>query len=288
MLPVGVLSLFWISQLSHARQSEGFNTGAYWLTSITDRASFTWLADSMLGGIHGAMEGVALCVVISWIALSVFTNRQKLRTEIDTSLLAGFAVMMLFGLFAPDNYVSTVSFGRRWIPCSMIMLLLALPLPDLKAKNLHWLIIGLCVVFSIQTSRAWMAYEKEDLSGLSEALQELPPDQDIIGLSFIQTSSHIKGLPFIQTFAYAQVYKGCRLNFSFAEHMTGVVVAKPGIVNPWTWGLEFFPGSVVPEDFRHFDYALVHARRERHAKWATIPFLKPVTLSGNWRLYKVE
>ncbi len=288
MLPVGLLSLPWIHHLSQARESEGFNTGAYWLTSIPERFSFSWFTDGMLGGIHGAMEGVAVGGVIIWIALSVFTNRHRLRTEVDVFFLTGFALMLLFGFFAPDNYVSTISFGRRWIPCSMIMLLLALPAPDLKARNLHWLIIGLCVMFFFETSRAWMAYEREDLSGLNEALQELPPDQDVIGLSYIDTSAHIKGLPFIQTFAYAQAYKDCRLNFSFAEHMTGVVVAKPGMLNPWTQSLEFFPGSVVLKDFRYFNYALVNALQERHANFSKIPCLKPMTVSGNWRLYKID
>lgn len=288
MLPVGLVALPWIRHLSHARQSEGFNTGAYWLTSFHDRVSFEWLTDSMLGGIHGALEGLAVCMILCWIALSVLTNRHRLRSGVDRTFLAGFAVMLLFGFFAPDNYVSTMNFGRRWIPCSMILLLLALPIPDVKAKNLHWLIIGLCVVFSIETSRAWMAYVNEDLSGLDTALQELPRDQDILGLSYIENSSHIKGLPFIQTFAYAQAFKGGHLNFSFAEHMTGVVVAKPGMLNPWTQCLEFYPGEVLLKDFRYFDYTLVNARQKRHSQLSTIPCLTLMNGSGNWRLYKID
>lgn len=288
MLPVGLVSLPWVHHLSQVRQSAGFMTEAYWLTSIADRISFAWFTDSMLGGIHGAMEGIAVCAVVFWIALSVITNRHKLRTEVDGSFFAGFAVMMLFGFFAPDNYVSTVSFGRRWIPCAMILLLLALPLPAIKVRSLHWLMIMLCVMFSMETTRVWIAFDKEDLSGLREALHELPSEENVVGLSFRKESFHIKGLPFIQTFAYAQAYNDCNLNFSFAEHMTGVVVAKPGMLNPWTESLEFFPESVVPSDFRYFDYALVNAKNDRHALWSTCPFLHPVTFSGKWRLYEID
>jgi hypothetical protein len=196
--------------------------------------------------------------------------------------------MMVFGLVAPDNYVSTIYFAQRWIPCSVILLLLALPLPSVKTPHLLWPVILLCIYFSDATTRIWIKFNQEELSGLHEALDALPKQQRVLGLDFVQGSSYLKGMPFVQTFAYAQVYKGGELSFSFAQHMTGIVVARAEREIPWSRNLEFYPKHVKFSDFAHFDYIFMNADLEAHMRWSTCPYLEPVTKSGRWRLYRIK
>src|SRR5262249_49138015 len=97
------------------------------------------------------------------------------------------------------------------------------------------------------------------------------------------------GRPFLQGFAYAQVFRGGELNFSFAEFAPMAVVYKTQRARPWTRGLEWFAEGVMPSDFAYFDFAIVNAQPAQHAAFlATLPKLTPVTGEGRWRLYRIQ
>ena len=64
------------------------------------------------------------------------------------------------------------------------------------------------------------------MSGLKEALSAVPSTPRVLGLDFVKESAFIKGRPFLQTVAYTQALKGGEINFSFAEHASGIVAYR--------------------------------------------------------------
>ena len=110
----------------------------------------------------------------------------------------------------------------------------------------------------------------------------------MIGLDYVKTSPTVKGRPFLQGFAYAQVVRGGGLNFSFAEFAPMAVVFKASPSRSWTRGLEWTAEEAVRADFAHFDHALVNAEDWQHASVAKWADLTPLTGQGRWRLYRVN
>jgi len=110
----------------------------------------------------------------------------------------------------------------------------------------------------------------------------------VIGLDYVKTSPIVKGRPFLQGFAYAQVVRGGELNFSFAEFAPMGVVYKSPRARPWTRGLEWFSERATASDLSHFDYALVNAEGWRHDALAASRELTAVTGQGRWRLYRTN
>jgi hypothetical protein len=133
-----------------------------------------------------------------------------------------------------------------------------------------------------------MRFEREEFAGLTESLAALPASPRVIGLDFVKTSPTVKGRPFLQGFAYAQVVRGGALNFSFAEFAPMAVVFKtPPPSGRWTKGLEWTAEEAVPEDFAQFDHALMNAEDWQHASVAQWAGLTPLIAQGRWRLYRV-
>jgi hypothetical protein len=95
----------------------------------------------------------------------------------------------------------------------------------------------------------------------------------------VQESAVIKGRPFLQTFAYAQVEHGGRLNASFAGFAPSLVVYRQRRPAPFTANLEWFAERVRPDDFAYFDYALINGGPDSHAQTLRLP-LAAVTENG--------
>jgi len=110
----------------------------------------------------------------------------------------------------------------------------------------------------------------------------------VLGLDFVRHSDSVKGRPFLQTFAWAQVLFGGRLNFSFAEMPPSLVAFRGGLRPTWTVGLEWYPDRVQPTDFPQFDYALIGGRPQMHDRFGHLPGLEPLVDHGVWRLYRIR
>jgi hypothetical protein len=225
--------------------------------------------------------------LLGWILLAVFTNRRDLRRRIDGRLLACAAMFGGIALLAPDQYIGTLLFAVRWLPCAAICLLLGLPAPRFDRRILLTCALGLVCLGTIVTARIWYVFERTELTGLAGALRALPESQRVVGLDFVKTSAFLRGRPFLQTFAYAQAMKAAALNFSFVEHSGTVVRYRTVPPAPWTQGLEWFAERVKVEDLNWFDYALVNATPDHHAVIATDPRMRAITSDGRWRLYRI-
>jgi hypothetical protein len=97
----------------------------------------------------------------------------------------------------------------------------------------------------------------------------------------------VRGRPFLQTFAWAQVLHGSPLAFTFAVFPSSLVRTPKAAPAPWTPNLEWYAERVRREDLGWFDVVLVNAADDAaHARLAASLALTPVTRSGRFRLYR--
>lgn len=284
--PVLILALIWYPRISGTRSADGFDIGAHWQTLPWERLTPAWISESALGGLRGPYDVVILAVIVLWGALAVVTRWGSLRSSFDVRIGGAGILLFAVSLFAPDKYLNTISFAPRWVSPAIVLLLLSLPrakVPRALTVSLPFVVI---VAYSIVTATVWRAFEREDLSGLVESLDVIPEDSRTLGLDFIRESAYVKGRPFLQTFAYAQVLRGGDLNFSFVNHGSGIVAGAGSPGQPWTLGLEWFPERVETEDFTRFDVALVNGTEELHKELQARVAVLPLTSSGKWRAYR--
>jgi hypothetical protein len=184
--------------------------------------------------------------------------------------------------------MNTILFASRWLPCGTAFLLLAFPppFPDKRAAR-RAVAVG-AAAFCVLTAGIWNRYEKTELSGLRESLDRIAPETRVLGLDLEKRSVYIKGRPFLQIFAYAQAFKGSELNFTFAEHGSGLVTYRRRREIPWTRDLEWRAELIQPTDYGHFDYVLVNGAADIQAYFLRIPELERLTSSGRWQLYAVR
>jgi hypothetical protein len=280
--PVAAGAALWYPHL----EALGFVSPTVWFTPPPARLAPQWIVDAMLGGIYGPTEYLIVAVVLAWIVVGLWQQRRRLADAVDPDLLGTGALLIALGLLLPDQHANTIQFAARWVPLGAMLVVLGVPAPSVLAALQRPLALALVAVFCLGTALAWMAYERDDLSGLATALAAVPDDQRVLGLDLVQESRTIKGRPFLQTFAYAQVLHGGRLNVSFAGFAPSLVVYRQRRPLQWTRNLDWFAERVRPRDFRHFDYALINGSAEVHAQATELP-LVAVTDAGRWRLYRV-
>jgi hypothetical protein len=284
-VPFLLLISIWYPTIS----AYGFKSETVWATTPFDRFSFSWFVDSSLGGIKGSVEYIVFSFVLLWIIAALWQNRNNLRKKIRIDILLLFGCLFLGGFILPDKMVNTIRFSQRWIPPAMVFLLIALPVPRIFSKKIRQMILVLMLMaFILITSLTWLAFEVEEMTGLREALNNLPDNTKVIGLDYIGKSDYIRGRPFIQTFAYAQVMRGGILNFSFADFGPSLVIYKEPRQKPWTRGLEWHPEKAKIKDFYFFDYALINGIRQTHEVISSRDILSPLQQNKRWRTYKIN
>ena len=185
-------------------------------------------------------------------------------------------------------YMNTIRFAARWLPPAAILLVLALPAPALPPRAMRAVALGLLAVFCVTTATAWRSFERDELTGLREAVAGLPVGQRVLGLDYVKESAIVKGRPFLQDFAYAQVMRGATLNFSFAGFAPSLVVYRERFRKPWTVSLEWFAERLKRSDLQYFDYAILNGGERVHKAFSSQPELQPATHAGRWRLYRVN
>ena len=283
--PVLVLAALWYPRMSAA----GFSSPTRWDIVPSARLSFWWIVDAAFGGLRGPLEYVMVAVLAGWVTLGLYQNRERLGACVDRGLCLAGVFFLGLALVLPDWHQSTIAFASRWFPVATIMLLLALPTPVWDRTLRTATATAVLALFVVATSLTWIRFERSEWDGLPESLEALPANARVIGLDYVKTSTIVKGRPFLQAFAYAQVLRGGRLNFSFAELAPMAVVYKaPRSSRPWTRGIEWVAERAKRSDLRYFDYAIVNGDASQHAAVAALAELTPVTADGAWRLYRVR
>jgi hypothetical protein len=282
-VPLLCLAAAWYPNLA----AYGFQSQTLWFTIPFERLLPTWLAEASFGGLKGALEPVFFGLIVLWILLAWLPNRKVFISKSDRNLLVLSALFFVAAFVLPDKHTNTIQFCQRWVPPGLALLLLGLPEIKVRKGVLTAAVAVLLVAFFSLTTLNWIAFERSELSGLSRSLMSLPGNQRVIGLSFLRESAIVRKRPFIQVFAYAQVYRGGELNFSFADFGPSLVIYKKPRRLAWTSGLEWFPERAKKSDLLSFDYALVSGDDKLHAEIAQEGTLVPQTTFGRWRLYKI-
>lgn len=282
-LPFVILAAVWYPSLA----AYGFGSRTFWGTVPFERLSPAWLADAALGGLRGSAEAVFFCIIVAWVLAAWLMNRKDFLACADREILVLAVVFLVLALLLPYKYKNTLGFSNRWTPPAFSFLLLGLPRPRISRNVLTVAVVAVLVAFFATTTLSWIVFEKAEMSGLRESLAALPEAPRVVGLSYIKQSSMVRGSPFIQVFAYAQVYRGGELNFSFADFGPSLVVYRERRRPPWTPGLEWFPERAKNSDLAFFDFALINGDESLHVSLAADPGLRPVTGQGRWRLYRL-
>lgn len=283
VIPVLSMIFFWYPSLA----SYSFTSQTIWGTYPYERFSPIWLIDAAFGSLRGSIEYIIFGVLVSWIVVVLWQNRNDLKVSVSKEFLMLFAGLIFLGLVLPEKHVNTIWFCQRWVPPAFSFLLLSMPAPKIRKKIFRVAAVVIVAGFFMSTAISWRLFESIELSGLKDSLNALPKTPRVLGLSYIKESSFIKRRPFIQVFAYSQVYKGGELNFSFADFGPSLVVYKEFRVKPWTRGLEWYPNRLKREDFQHFDYLIVNAPFGLHSRIMKEAQLQPVTRQDRWRLYAI-
>ena len=118
--------------------------------------------------------------------------------------------------------------------------------------------MSVAALFVAVTALTWVAFERRELTGLADALERLPSKPRVLGLDYQQESPRVRGRPFLQTYAWAQVLHGGTLNFSFAAYPTSLVVFRSSQPPPWTPKLYWYPSRLRSTDLDYFDYVIVN------------------------------
>ncbi len=270
-------------------------TGSSWGSAPWQRLDPRWLLANALGGLRGPIEPIVATIVAGLMALGLWQHRSKLPEAINEWIrrparAAGLAgLLMLFGVLALPIYHHTSAFAGRWLPAATVFLVVACPIPKLRPRfpaTLAWL---LAIALVASTTTAWRAFERDELDGVEECLETLPPGQRLLGLAFIQQSPNLAGYPFHHVYAWGQVLRGAELNRSFAAIEPAGLVVYHDVPRkyPWTEGLDFYPRRFKAADRDYFQYIMVYAAPGTHASFLSDPHLEPVTPELPWRLYRV-
>jgi hypothetical protein len=267
-----------------------------WETGLLDRVDPRWLAQATLGGLRGRVEGIALLGLALWGvagALGALWRRRAGRAAtareggLDGTLLLAAALLVAATLLLPSKTASTIGFAQRWMPMAAFLALLALPAPALPRRAAVAAVSAAALLFAGLTGRAWRTFEQVELAGLEESVAAVAPWERVLGLDFVKKSPTVRGRPFLQAFAWAQVLHGSPLAFTFAEFPSSLVQRARPAPEPWTPNLVWYAERVRREDLRWFDVVLVNADAAAHARIASELALLPVTTgSGRWRLYR--
>lgn len=282
LLPLAVLAALWFPRLA----ARGFATPPEWAGPLWRRLAPTELREAVLGGLRGSTEVLLLAGLALWLLFLALQNRGRWRQSADRELLLLAALFFAMFLLLPDKYMNTIRFGQRWLPIAGLFFVLALPPVRLRPALERGLAILLLAGFCTTTALRWRSFEREELAGLTAALEALPPQPRLLGLDYVRLSPRVYGSPFLQTFAYGQVLRGGELNFSFADFAPSLVVYRQRREVPWTRGLEWLPDRLRRSDLRHFDFVLVHADEPTQAVLEERTGIEPVTPPARWRLYR--
>jgi hypothetical protein len=253
------------------------------------RTGTEWMVDAALGGLRGDLEEWALLVLVAWLAAGALAWAASPRARWDRTLVAAAVLFAAAALVLPDKTHNTIRFAQRWMPVAAFLGVLAAP-AALRGRGVAAaLACALALAFSARTAVAWRAFERTELAGLEQALAALPEGPRVLGLDLVKGSAIVRGRPFLQTFAYAQLLRGGSLAFSFTAFPSSLVGTRGWRPEPWTPNLVWNAENARRADALHFDFVLVNAVDDAaHAAVAAKLGLGAVTREGRWRLYRVQ
>ncbi|MGB5574877.1 MAG: hypothetical protein WBO69_15970, partial [Thermoanaerobaculia bacterium] len=259
-----------------------------WTPLPWTRVNPRWFVNTGFGGVKGPTEFVMMGVILLWLAVGLFHNRHEIRKRSDRVLALAGLVLLVAALTLPNLYNQTTEFAQRWMAPALVLLVLAAPAPRVRPSLARAGSSAVAALFVIMLAILWSFYERHELTGFEQALEQTPPQSRVLGIETEQRSRVIKRAPFLQLPAYAQVRGGGSLGFTFANFAPMPVVLKETYTQPWTHNLEWEPWSLRLSDLAWFDAVMVNGFEEDQERVSEIEALQPVAKEGFWRLYRVD
>lgn len=288
-LPTIGLALFWYPSMLNNWMNAGADMAPHWYPLINRLRPDHVVTN--IGGLKTDFNFLLLPITLSFVLGGIVMAIVRGRRIVSAPLVALATILLVAYLAMPDQYNNTIFFAVRWLPYVFIFFSLGCFAPIQAARWKIGILFFASVTFAgymLLTAYAWNNMEKEELSGLAQAMEKLPPKQNVLGLDFVGKSAWINtSYPFAANAAYAQAFKDCEVNFSFAEQASSLVTYKTLPVRPYKKDLERFAERVSRRDIGFFNYVLINADEVAHGKLAIFLGITPVTYEGRWRLYEV-
>jgi len=147
-------------------------------------------------------------------------------------------------------------------------------------------VITISVASTAEVTRAFEAFDSEEVGALDEVIAQIPHGSRVAGLIFDRGSRYIKYSPFIHSVAWEQAENGGAVMFTFADFPQSPFVFREGhrpprVVPRWEW----MPERVNPAiDLAWFDYVLVRGGPGMIAQQRQA--FVPVINRWPWSLYR--
>jgi len=197
-------------------------------------------------------------------------------------------VAAAIGYFAlPESYDWIWPIAPRFpILCALLTIVVVPRLPTLLASTLVAAAVMLALTQTYAMTKAFVAFDRDEVAELDAALDSIPPAQRVAGLIFDRSSRQVKFSPFIHAAAYYQVRKGGAVMFSFTDFPQSPFsfreTNRPPRVGPrWEW----MPEKVQPvRDLAWYDYVLVRGGPGRIA--TSQPNYTPTFRGPHWSVWQ--
>jgi hypothetical protein len=257
--------------------------GTPWTERLT---SPDYLRTVLLGGLSSPVEGWLLGFVALWLAAGLINSR---GAGVDRPLALLGSALLAVALLAPESVGAAALFGRRWGWVAAVCLVLAVPPPRVRPALRTLFVFALVGALSAATLAAWRDFGRNWTGGFERLLTPIRMDDRVLGLDFVRVVPRLRIDPMFHMAAYAQTERGAEIAYSFAETPSSLVVFDDlPMTREWTKNLHLYPGDLVDDDLRHFDWLLVVARPDMHsALLARFASLVEREKAGPWRLYAV-
>jgi hypothetical protein len=172
--------------------------------------------------------------------------------------LAPLAGVLYFVTPASYDWIWPIS--ARFPLLALVLLVPALPRLAGTRALVVFAGVALVAVLSFRdVSRAFVAFERDEVGELDDAIAAIPPGKRVAGLIWDRWSTNVKFAPFLHAVAYYQAERGGAVMFTFADFPQSPFRFRendrpPRVPPRWEWT----PERVDPRrDLAWYEYVLV-------------------------------
>ncbi len=270
LVPAALAALIW-TRLSPAGESTlsaasggGARGNAVFVPAMQAVSEIpSWLTDVL----NGTLDDELLVAFAIALLLAAVAGRggDARSTELPAPDLRR-RVALLSPLAALLYFVTPASYDWIWpINARFPLLAIVFAIPALPRQR-GWLgaivlsaVIAIGVASSAEVTRAFTAFDEDEVGALDDAIAAMPKGARVAGLIFDRGSREVKFSPFIHSVAWVQAENGGAVMFTFADFPQSPFTFRedhrpPRVPPRWEW----MPQAVDPaRDLAWYDYVLV-------------------------------
>jgi hypothetical protein len=275
LLPAGLASLVWLWRSPAGRATLTAAVGGtagpqpqYQPAAFSLHDLPNWLTDTFHGDEAGSLlHGTALVFVLTlliglgWAWWRRWSSRAEPARTLVWRLLPLAPLALLLYFVTPSAYAWIWPIAQRFPLLAVLFSIPMLPAPPRAAAVLlACALLGLSFAEQRLVTRAFAAFDQQEVGDFDAALAAIPPRKRVMGLIYARGSAQVKFAPFIHYVAYYQARKGGAVMFTFADFPQSPFrfreSDRPPRVQPrWEW----LPQLVRPSDLAWYEYVLVRA-----------------------------